>query len=814
MRVNLFFTIAILYHLGACSSGTAQHGNTCDDSCDTNATCTQTGDRLACVCKDGYEGDGRTCLDIDECAVANKSCSAHASCTNTSGSFSCSCQEGFTGDGTSYCIPSRFTKLAVGNGTACGLGSDGGIYCWGFNFYGNLGDGTVVPHARPMQVGSATDWIDVEAGYYTVCGIRADHSMWCWGRGNFGQLGDGRGVSEYSPTKVTSDKPGIGWKAMSVGYEQLCGIHDDGSLACWGRDSVSGTNDTTPEPVDSNTDWTQVAVGSVRCGIRGDHGRLYCWGRSFSGQLGTGSSTSEIAPKEVNSDTWKTLSVGRYNTCGIRTDGTLHCWGDNIQAGTTLNYGNSPRQIGTASDWRAISISTTDIIGLRENGRAYGWGTNTRGQLTLTPRRDVAVPTPLDGDFSWSMLQVAGSHACGIAADQAYCWGSIGAGQIGDGRTVDLYRPTRIGTDQWTALSGGPGLCGLRNDGALMCWGDPALSADALGLGSTEPAWAPTRVGNARWSAVAGGLAIGGSRCGVREEGDLYCWGSNDFGQLGLSDTSAFPLSPVASEARSGTRWTKVAVAAHTCAIDTSAMLWCWGNNQSGGLGNGTISTTPNPMATAPLPGHWLHVEVLDGIFFDGTTQSTTCGLATDHTLWCWGFEHLDADMPHLVPVRIGSSGNWDSFSMGGTATSKNSGLTFCGVQQDGSLWCWGVTLGDGTENTSMTPIRVGDDHDWKSVSVGGEICAVKTNGTLWCWNEWNVPLGNGEIQYYEPDSLSPTQALVPTRIGVDSDWSSVMTSGSQADVSCAIKLDGSLWCWGVTAAPIPGWVTMPTPVR
>lgn len=101
----------------------------------------------------------------------------------------CTCNAGYAGDGMSYCVAATFTKIVVAGSFSCGLSGDGGIYCWGGNSQGNLGDGTTVPHARPMQVGMAKDWIDVDARNNTGCGIRTDHSMWCWGFGVYGRSG-------------------------------------------------------------------------------------------------------------------------------------------------------------------------------------------------------------------------------------------------------------------------------------------------------------------------------------------------------------------------------------------------------------------------------------------------------------------------------------------------------------------------------------------------------------------------------------------------------------------------------------------------
>ncbi len=786
------------------------------DRCAPEASCSDTQAGLACACNAGYTGDGLTCADIDECTAAASPCATHATCANTIGSFSCTCDAGYTGDG-SYCLPGKFTKIAPSNAFTCALGSDGGIYCWGSNFVGQLGDGTTVPHAHPTQVGTATDWIDVATGIPMACGLKADHSMWCWGFGSSGELGDGRAMTEYSPTEVVSDKPGVGWQAMSLGLHTACGLHLDGSVACLGVDQVTSTGVDKPVAVDSNTDWTAISAGSgVRCGLRGTPGALYCWGQAFNGELGLGATNIQATPARVGGDTWKTIQVGQQNACGIRSDGALLCWGTS-SISTSLHYGNTPQQIGTATDWQAISISAGILIGMRAGLGAFAWGRNSDGAPFPPEASEIAAPTqvlsPVNG---WSELKPGGAHVCGLSAGQALCWGSIFDGLLGNGVTTTLASPTKIGSDRWTALAGSQGQCGLRSDGALMCWGDTESLGTGVGFGNTDPVWAPTRLGTEVWTAVAGSNAVflfpeAFATCAIRS-GQLYCWGNNATGELGIGSTDGPQLSPVAvnvASVPSGTQWIEVAVADHTCAITSTGTLWCWGANDSGQLGTGTTSSVPTLAPSVTAGGTWLHVAATS---YD-VNAAMTCGIRTDHTLWCWGKDQPLTATQHLVPTQVGSDSSWASVSMGPTFDpAGNDAATICAVRLDGTLWCWGLWLGDGTASSSTVPVQVGTDTDWSSVSVGGEICAIKTGGTLWCWANSSL-LGDGAPRTLDALEL-PVRVTRPKQIGRDTDWHDVQTNGTGGGISCATKTDGSLWCWGIGAAPIPGFVTTPQPVR
>ena len=767
-------------------------------ACSPDATCTDTPDSYSCACKSGFTGDGKTCTDINECAVQSP-CAAHASCSNTPGSFTCTCDQNFAGDGTTYCAPSTFKQVAVAGGFACGIGGDGAMYCWGSNTLGQLGDGTFVPHARPQPVGTATDWIAVGARLLKACGLRSDHSLWCWGSGaTNGALGDGKQLVEPSPALVVSDKPGVGWKAFGVGRNRVCGIHDDGSLACWGTDPISGAIVNKPAAIGTDQDWTQISVGAVACGLRNTTGgNLFCFGKSSVGDLGLGTITSQALPARVGTATWNSVAVGYFNACGVQANGALFCWGNNPSPSSPLQYGTSPTQIGTATDWSSITLSIATIAGLRAGGAAYLWGDNSLGAAGIAQLGEIAQPTAISGTVTgWTSVVAGNSSGCGIAAGKAYCWGFEADGSLGDGSPADLYAPTRTGSDRWlSVVTGIFSTCGVRSDQAALCWGFD-LNA-GVGLGNTDPAPAPTRLDAASWTAITAtnqdtGLA---TFCGIRG-GTLVCWGNNSTGAVGIGNTTTPQLTPVPVSVTGAIPWTEVSSSTHACAI-RSGQLYCWGANGNGQLGNNTPGPTP-VTAPATLSGTWLHVEVAGFAFGASGPGGLTYGIKDDHTLWSWGVDLSGAE--HDVPTQVGTDTDW--------ATVSVSEQTACAVKTGGALFCRGTFIGDGTNQAVTTMTRVGTASDWKSVSCGNEVCAVKTDGSLWCWgNAFGDPLGNGSAGVADPITQAVPTTLSPTRIGNDTDWASVSARGGS---SCAIKSDGSLWCWGARASITPQVKTTP----
>lgn len=368
---------------------------------------------------------------------------------------------------------------------------------------------------------------------------------------------------------------------------------------------------STAVPEAGSSDWQSVTAGSkATCGLT-QSGRLYCWGSDRDGQLGDNrilvDSTTPVPVEGVAATAdWASVSVGGMHTCAIRTSGRLYCWGqsDHGALGDAGGYNFSPTPTevaGRASNWASVSAGFDHTCAIKTSGRLFCWGFDFRGQLgNDSERRDRHRPTEVAGHFTnWQSVSAEGLRTCAIRSPgRLYCWGSDSRGALGDGGP-NRARPTpvRVGAAaDWASVAvEWSHTCGLRTTGHLFCWGDD--TAGALGNNAQlRNRNRPVEVaGHATdWTSVTLGFAGDedgirpGTTCAVKITGRLFCWGSDVLGMLG--NGGADTNRPVPTEiAGNATDWAFVdAGSNHVCAVKTTDLLYCWGSNLYGQLGDGS----------------------------------------------------------------------------------------------------------------------------------------------------------------------------------------------------------------------------------
>jgi alpha-tubulin suppressor-like RCC1 family protein len=351
-----------------------------------------------------------------------------------------------------------FRMISAGNLRSCGVTTDDRAYCWGQNGDGILGDGTTTnPRMRPALVAGGLRFRVVSVGGNHICGVTTEDKAYCWGYNFSGQLGDGTTTMRPTPVVVLG---GLRFRSVRAGDRHTCGVTLSKKAFCWGDNSTGQVGDSTdvgrrqrPVRVAGGLTFRQVVAGGGHtCGVTTDD-KAYCWGYGAQGQIGEGKTVERHWPKAVAGGlSFRQAAAGSNHSCGVTINDRAFCWGDNSWAqvgdGTTTNR-LKPVAVAGGRSFSMVSPGSVHTCAVTLADRAYCWGTNTAGQLGdgTTTRR--MAPVAVAGGLSFDLVSAGSgseySHTCGLTpGDRAYCWGYNGNGQLGDGTTTDRLKPVAV----------------------------------------------------------------------------------------------------------------------------------------------------------------------------------------------------------------------------------------------------------------------------------------------------------------------------------------------------------------------------------
>ena len=360
----------------------------------------------------------------------------------------------------------------------------------------------------------------------------------------------------------------------------------------------------------------------------------------------------------------------------------------------------------TALAFYQVSGGWNHTCGVTSDNRVYCWGRNSEGQLGdgTTTRR--LIPVPIGGTLRFRQISASFSSTCGVTTDyRAYCWGANYRGELGDGTTSPHLRPAPVvGGRQFRHVEMSfEHTCGVTYpSNRVYCWG--ANEYGQLGLGTnTGPETAPYGPYSSRPVAVIGGLTFRQvsagywHTCGVTTDDRVFCWGWNRYGQVGDSSQAWLRLKPYRV---AGTRQYRQVDAGRdfTCAVTTGNRGFCWGYGKVGELGIGTASSSRFPKAVA------------GGLSFERVTAGAfhACGETTLNRAYCWGINGAGnigdgTTVTRLAPVAVIGGLSFSQLSAGGVHT--------CGRTPAAVAYCWGGgfegQLGNGTAGNSSRPVAV-----------------------------------------------------------------------------------------------------------
>ena len=527
-------------------------------------------------------------------------------------------------------LPTGVSPTAIGAGYdhSLAMGSDSKLYAWGRNQYGQLGNGTTNNSATPVVVSLPTgvNPTAIAAGFYYSLAMGSDSKLYAWGWNQFGQLGDGSTNNSYTPIEV--NLPGKAFQLAAGGDHSLAIGAPPPSVSLNNASHAEGNSGTTSFALTATlsyasnlTTTVDYATSDGTAATPGDY-------TATSGTLTFSPGiTTQTVTVLVNGDTVgeanETFKVTLSNPTGMATLGTtqaigtilnddpvaLYTWGDNGQGefgnGTIIN---SPTPLVVNLPANAfptiIAAGSEYTLASGSDGKLYAWGSDFYGQLGDGTTTDSHIPVvvSLPSGVSPTTIAAGYGHSLAIGSDgKLYAWGYNADGELGNATATNSAIPVAVslpaGISPTAIAAGTTHSLAIGSDGKLYVWGDNTFGQ--LGNGSSNNSYVPLAVNlpdNAFPTVIAAGY---GHSLAAGSDGKLYAWGWNDYGQLG-DGTNNYSLTPVLVSLPGGVTPTAIAAGyGHSLALDSDGNLYAWGHNASGELGDGSNTDSPTPLVVS-----------------------------------------------------------------------------------------------------------------------------------------------------------------------------------------------------------------------
>ena len=347
--------------------------------------------------------------------------------------------------------------FAAGGQQSVRIAANGGLWVAGDNNAGQQGlDSTILQRATWSQIGHDTGWAQVATGGQHILALHTDGRLFAWGDNSYGQLGPGTPVGDRAHPQLVL-VPGH-YAQLAAGYSFSLALTSSGQLYAWGEDRSGqlgpGRRATRPmfpdphspdaTPVRVPGQWAHVAAGSSHVLALTPGGRLFAWGSNLRGELGPNAPIDDAPhPQPVPvPGHFSQVAAGLSFSLALTPEGQLYAWGDNLhgQLATPANSWQTtqlqkppamptPRLV--PGHWASVAAGEGFVLALRADGQLWAWGENSYGQIGRSPNEDSPVPAPLPGHYV--RMSTSGQDCLALGTDgQLYAWGSNGTGQLGN----------------------------------------------------------------------------------------------------------------------------------------------------------------------------------------------------------------------------------------------------------------------------------------------------------------------------------------------------------------------------------------------
>jgi alpha-tubulin suppressor-like RCC1 family protein len=357
------------------------------------------------------------------------------------------------------------TAVAAGFDHSCALLTKATIKCWGWNYDGQLGNGTSGYYydssATPVPVTGITNAAAVVAGRYHSCALLTDATIKCWGLNYSGELGNGTRGSLYANSATPLAVTGItNASAVALGDHHSCALLTDATIKCWGRARQLGNgiewDSPTPVTVTGISNAIALTAGSAHtCALLAD-ATIKCWGRNVAGQLGNGTTTNfSLIPVTVSGITNATaITGGEEHSCALLADATIKCWGWNALAqlgGAEVGWQDTwadsaiPVPVNGVTNATGVTAGRAHTCALLSDSTLICWGYNSWGQLGNGTTNTTATKLPVIGITTAAAITAGDRHTCTLLTNATIkCWGLNYYGELGNGTTADSLTPVTV----------------------------------------------------------------------------------------------------------------------------------------------------------------------------------------------------------------------------------------------------------------------------------------------------------------------------------------------------------------------------------
>ena len=694
----------------------------------------------------------------------------------------------------------------------------GQTYLWGYGNVGQNGDNSVVCRSSPVAVCGNHNFTIVCKDYNNGCGIDTNGKAWAWGENGKGQTGNNSTVCYSTPVAVCGNHT---FCFISTGNNAVLALDNHGKAWGWGYNlqAALGTNNitcySTPVAVYGNHTFCQINTQTNLTLAIDYKGKAWAWSGNFSVSSGIiGNNTAGVSystPVAVcGNHTFCKVYVGQNYACsGIDKNGKAWSWGS-AQSGAlgnnndTVSY-STPVAVYGVHTFCDIVSGDRFSVAIDKNGKAWSWGDGGVGKLGNN-NNVVCYSTPIAvyGYHTFckifqnihpggSVTSYSGPHLIdnwGVG----WSWGLAWYGGLGNNTgNANFSTPVAIWARNFLQFKPSQNYTytpyidpsGMTWGWGYNQWGDPGINLQYL-AGDNQSRSTPVAVcGNHTFCQVVWGYDY---HMGIDNHGKAWAWGHGAWGQLGNNAATVCILTPVAV---CGSHTFCQLAAAHTpnpdyvhsLGIDNHGLVWAWGSNSYGQIGNNAAPTTCTPVQ---ICGNHTFCTIKAGIL-------NSIGIDNHGKAWSWGKN------------TYGVLGNNTLNTSYSTPVAVYGNHTFCKIDTDyttiaidnhGIPWIWGCddsgALGRNTiYQCRSTPVMMCGNHTFCQVAAANHILAgVDNKGQTWVWG-YN---SNGDLGNYDINPKS-----TPVALWGDHKFIYINFRRAQYEYRLGHSIDefGRMWSWG-----------------